>query len=87
MSRHTPGPWFHVARGAIRSESKDIACVWFGEFDGNKAEDLANARLIAAAPQQNDALLAVLYAPGFDALDEATKNAVRAAIAKAKGEA
>ena len=45
--------------------------------------DEADAYLIAAAPQQHDALLAVQYAPGFDSLDDATKNAVRAAIAKA----
>lgn len=55
-------------------------------FGATQAEAEANASLIAAAPQQHDALLAVSLAPGFDALDDATKNAVRAALAAATGE-
>ncbi len=56
-----------------------------GETIIGLAESLANARLMTAAPQMHDALQAVAIAPGFAALDEATKNAVMAAISAANG--
>lgn len=89
MSKHTPGPWMVASDRASPPEViapglHDI-CVMSGASSNSGV--MADARLIAAAPQQHDALLAVLHAPGFDALDDATKNAVRAAIAKGTGSA
>ena len=87
MSRHTPGPW-----GLRRSETGPWAV-----FDANgnwaavttkkqwPAEDLANARLIAAAPDLLEALIA-LTSPICSEVEDAEAHALaRAAIAKATG--
>ena len=92
MSRHTPGPWsvgntdpllFGVKRG---NGTEPIGFVYGPSFPersalGSKA--LANARLIAAAPELLDVLAKCLRFGGLfpDLADEA-----RAAIAKANGE-
>jgi len=81
-AKHTPGPWSTYfnkeADITIRKMFPDgTECCAIARC----STSFADARLIAAAPQQHDALLAVLHAPGFSGLDEATKNAVRAAIA------
>lgn len=98
---HTPGPWkiqHALANNAIRASSKDgrpgllIARCPQGEgFGDEPREMLANARLIAAAPEtarQRDELLAALkeadralsfhFAPDFG-----PRIGIRAAIAKA----
>lgn len=99
VAKHTPGPWKAVLQFGnwyVRQDPVNWSgggyqhvCNLPAERKGNHYGDMfaANARLIAAAPQQHDALLAVLHAPSFNGLDEATKNAVRAAIAKATGSA
>jgi len=90
MSKHTPGPWACVS-GARKGEftvylpTDGMLICSRNEYDDKHAEMLANARLIAAAP---DLLKATMWArddlkaAGFDAtvilLDEA--------IAKAKGD-
>ena len=99
-TQHTPGPWkvrkhwadpvcFEVypTRGKKPAAGQWSAIAEVGNNLAKGESARANARLIAAAPQQHDALLSVLHAPGFDALDDATKNAVRAAIAAAAGSA
>ena len=94
-TKHTPGPWqvlpeecekpYIRVRGSVLGGRYKIANVVTPIYEGvhlREAEETRrNARLIAAAPQQHDALLAVSYAPGFHLLDEATKNAVLAALA------
>lgn len=82
-TKHTPGPWFTNDAGYLIVGGENFLVARVTSYDDEETD--ANARLIAAAPQQHDALLAVLYAPGFESLDDATKNAVRAAIAKATG--
>ena len=105
MSEHTKGPW-EVARTdagiIVRTESAKKTrfgasrYAAIGGFDRSNpeqlAEALANARLIAAAPELLEALeeLSLLmddvrngeYTP-----DHLTTQPARAAIAKAKGEA
>lgn len=90
--KHTPGPW-HIANGCqIRSAKDQIAKAWMTR----NGEGLANARLIAAAPELLEALeLLAELADGFSVsgvyFTEQIENlvAVRrafAAIAKSKGE-
>ena len=88
MSAHTKGPW-----GCKRSETGPWAI--FGA-DGSwiattckkqwKDEDIANARLIAAAPELLDALVAIVNAweHGAEFGSNEIGNA-RKAIAKAEG--
>lgn len=83
-AKHTPGPW-HAANGCqIRSAKDQIAKAWMMR----NGEGLANARLIAAAPELLEALAEIVSAAdgaGWDQLDPSFSKA-RAAIAKAKGE-
>lgn len=90
-AKHTPGPW-------TQGWSKNgIRCVW---LDGKTEPEIgmgdnddwivcgteANARLIAAAPEQHGALQAtqlLLERLGLESSDEYQRNA--AAIAKATG--
>lgn len=94
MSTHTPAPWtvdnraIYGTRGLIKPF---IASV---EDDHNDSETGANARLIAAAPDLLEALIA-LHAchRGFSgsenwtALDDEAREFAEAAIAKATGDA
>jgi len=85
---HTPGPWraFKTvfdqhAVEAFNSDEKETECLC--RVDGWGSEiDIANARLIAAAPELLEALKAVVAISDrkHDAWD-----AAEAAIAKAKG--
>ncbi len=92
MSKHTPGPWSlpFITERPIQQEvfgpDERIARV---ELPGNSRHDeqVANARLIAAAPELLDALEKLLHET-----DEGTQLCARefaeqakAAIAKAKG--
>lgn len=59
MSKHTPGPWiFSPEVPTIRSqkESEFVACI----LGSGTAEDDANGRLIAAAPEMLEALKAIV---------------------------
>ena len=97
MSKHTPGPWATDQKEhdephqniRVQAGKRGICLVWMDDApvrDYN-AEQRANARLIAAAPDLLEALKAMLTnweedsAYGSDAADKA-----RAAIAKAGGE-
>lgn len=88
-AQHTPGPW-RLANGVqIRSDKDQIAKVWMMR----NGEGVANARLIAAAPE----LLATLeetLEEGLGWCDDSTGcdgstlgwvQRARAAIAKARG--
>lgn len=86
-AKHTPGPWTALNRG-YKSHVTDGDMNWSAEIIG--PGHAANARLIAAAPELLEAGEAAL--PWISGL--ANKNpsvapfatALRAAIAKAKGE-
>ena len=88
---HTPGPWVidseslrdgpkSVGPQTSRFGMEEIASI---RTNGDNQTTLANARLIAAAPDLLAALIDVLDADGdLDAMDF---NRYRAAIAKAEG--
>lgn len=96
MSKHTHGPWlfgqdgFSLGNGVVYSRHpngnpKDICTV-----SGWAGEKIANARLIAAAPDLLDALelcltqLDLEYMPSDESMDAI--SGARLAIAKARGE-
>ena len=88
MADRTPGPW-EVApnrRWAVRSiqDQKTIASA--AVAGRSMEEELANARFIAAAPDMEKALEAVLSKSTID-MDDAMIDMVTAALAKARGEA
>jgi hypothetical protein len=95
--KHTPGPWHwrlsdnatpHIEHGDCLPDEigmlKNRVCVMPSEIM-HDYNSLANARLIAAAPEMLEALKMVLDDP--DALDGRPRTAkiVYAAIAKAEG--
>lgn len=99
-AKFTPGPWRHVGFGALYlikgDEAPDIAVVQPRTAVAGRA--LANARLIAAAPDLYEALKAFAAEPlsnepghsrtrlfSFEDLDEKIRRA-RAALAKVDGE-
>lgn len=80
MSKHTPGPWTVAPLGTIEfkggfiGEAYDMNPGYYGE----KSEDLpvmANARLMAAAPEMLELLQALT---GFDSIRKA--HAMRATL-------
>lgn len=104
MSKHTPGPWIarepsdgdewffgHRLRNGIYgkqivvSDSRDNEiCVYSGNTDG----EIANARLIAAAPDLLEACIEILAEMQVWETDQGTHPAAtkaRAAIVKATG--
>ncbi len=97
MSNHTPGPWMFECEDVgtygshfwLESEAgEEIICQSENAHQGvlAKGEDfVANARLIAAAPELLEALEGLLNALPSATSHPAIKKA-RAALAKAKGE-
>lgn len=88
---HTPGPWTapegpFVGGHYVGTEDADIAerADWPLEFT---AEQEANARLIAAAPELYEALERLLVEHDGNYRTSTAVDAARAAIAKARGEA
>lgn len=90
MTKHTPGPW-HVVEGKLTKSSLEVhansraICELWRSWDSET--ELANARLIAAAPEMLEALQ--MIANELPCLDNlmSDKEIARAAIAKATGEA
>lgn len=96
---HTPGPWVIGPADWLISQRHgmgyrnfpvhapagyDVAMVYSDEDD---AEQEANVRLIAAAPDLLDAVEELLiYLADWDDPDNETCQRARAAVAKAKGE-
>ena len=89
MSEHTPGPWY-------TSRHEDYTEVWkdYGDertriatADDGWIEAAANARLIAAAPDLQSALIDLLayVEEGYGDTDSEEGRKARAAIAKAMG--
>lgn len=77
-SKHTPGPWSRMGR-SIGVGAGEIATAW--DFDGRQ---IANARLIAAAPEMLAALKAIVDCAGPGAGPEI--GLALDAIQKAKGD-
>ena len=89
--QHTPGPWSHTSRCDIIGNGATIAVVRAAASSITIAEDSANARLIAAAPEllaELEELCEVLNSGIICRIepDSAKAAKIRAAIAKAKGE-
>lgn len=94
MSKHTPGPWRVIedrVPGALEiyAEEKAIAELW---RRSSTQEEMANARLIAAAPKLLKALEKMLrcfsdYDGTHGDLENSATDEARAAIAKARGQA
>lgn len=83
MSKHTPGPW--------RAAGTDIVKDYRGEFfkiiskpcgDYDVDEEMANALLIAAAPEMLSALIRLK----LESKDAATVSFIQSVIAKATGQ-
>ncbi len=105
-TKHTPGPWAYMEGDAARFESSRISraddreftialvnCEWLNK--SQREQDIANARLIAAAPDLLEALKHHQWAgyggytcPACDQTkrdDHRPNCEIAAAIAKAKG--
>jgi hypothetical protein len=93
MTKHTPGPWEidHVTRAAdictVYCTSHQNSFVYvrgaIGYFSGCRDENMANAYLIAAAPDLLGALIEIQNHAGSDSVEMWTR--VNAAIKKATG--
>lgn len=87
--KHTPGPWQTPGDGRIFGPGEDgenIAdATWWPSDDGRDSESLANANLIAAAPDLLAACEALLAAS--EGRTSHAMDMVREAVAKATGEA
>ena len=97
-TKHTPGPW-HVSKGRsvvwVKAGHQDVAGAYMGSYPARCGEqDLANARLIAAAPELLDFAQQIFAAKDTGLLtldtpaDETLANVLsrgRAAILKATG--
>lgn len=89
---HTPGPWLIKKRHdepeysnsilSVEADGKDFVDSVATLYGCEDPEKLANARLIAAAPELLEALLAI-----YDRHNAETMAQARAAIAKATGAA
>ncbi len=94
-SKHTPGPWKTDGDEIIlSSDGRNLADVWTEFAAIPRDEAVANARLIAAAPELLEALpaLIVIALDSLDGMDAETREEcerdiakARAAIAKATG--
>ncbi len=100
QTKHTPGPWrsfndagpnmqsYSQSSGVARADGQkvELICGCFNDIDGGKERASANAKVMAAAPELLEALIALTEfakANGYDSnLLPEMKNA-RAAIAKA----
>jgi len=80
MSKYTRGPWHYIGGTQIRSKSDMIAKVWMMRG----GEGIANAQLMAAAPELLEALQWVMTAHGEQL--ESAFEAAQSAIDKATGE-
>ena len=85
MKEHTPGPW--VAAGTdIDAAAKTVAIATCGP--GRTGEAVANARLIAAAPDMKEALEGVMRMTFEDLSAEESGEIIEAAVralVKARG--
>ena len=94
-ARHTPGPWFAVGyQVEIESDTVADICTTNANLFGqgglhDDARAMANARLIAAAPDMLEMLEVArdsLEVSNYEGEEDEVLAAIRAAIADAKGE-
>lgn len=94
-ARHTPGPWFAVGyQVEIQSDTVADICTTNAHLFGqgglhDDARAMANARLIAAAPDLLRLLEVArdcLEVSNYEGEDDEVLAAIRAALANAKGE-
>ena len=86
MSKYTPGPWALIEEPisvTVVGHNKEVI---FHESDKRLPGVLADARLIAAAPDLLEALELMVTTHDEGGWPTATITIARAAIAKAKGE-
>lgn len=89
---HTPGPWYTMGAGIYigSPETDDIAHIATAHCYGVPGDPVANARLIAAAPELLAALKVMTLTPGIlahlEAHDPMALKQARAAIARATGQ-
>lgn len=86
----TPGPWFGDNSRAIGPKSTEddqsygmIIPVGWVEFDPEVEVQIANQRMMAAAPELLEALQIICF---FEDISSAQREIAEAAIAKALGE-
>ena len=95
MAKHTPGPW--IAGCDFELDDKNIdAEIWekatgyqivdYSHSDFNPETTLANARLIAVAPDMKKALEDLLHFHAHSQTHDPYFLAAKAALAKASGE-
>jgi hypothetical protein len=87
---YTPGPWHEHSHRQIGPAEGIVAEVWsaIGWGDAAIQQADANVRLIAAAPELHQALLAALVVVAGcngDGLFDDQERAIRAALAKVEG--
>ena len=89
-AKHTPGPWaWHVDRptDVISSEPCECSVATIDIGCGNRAEQQANARLIAAAPELLEAGVRLTEeAKAGKGVSAEALNQMLDAIAKARGQ-
>lgn len=88
MKKHTPGPWKLSENRdyAIESVHGDFLIGHYEVTEDNESQDLANARLIAAAPDLLAALDEIFHDYEIRGMPEELNNRALAAIKKAKGD-
>ena len=85
---HTPGPWRAEGwESTIVNDADGNTLCLMPSSDGTLASAKANARLIAAAPDMLDALRRADHLASIAAPNGAAHRIIRAAIAKATGDA
>lgn len=96
-TKHTPGPWIQVGHWVEHPNEKipdictcDLQAIGHGHLKRTEAETIANARLIAAAPDMLEALQAIYNERprGYQYVSEYSltiEDIARKAIAKATG--
>lgn len=88
MSKHTPGPWKCEEHVIVDEDGQQVASV-LPFYDEKEAESLADARLIAAAPELLAACKTladyVANLEGGNGRDYGIVKVARAAIARAEG--
>jgi len=89
-TKHTPGPWklFKKAGSCdLRVDGYGVICDFMvdGPNEEMDVEAIANAHLIAAAPELLEALHAFMIDPNVSKCLSVNLDFVRAAIAKAEG--
>lgn len=85
MSEHTKGPWtVHPIKSWVTDPTGEAVCgMLWPTYSRTEEETLANARLIAAAPEMLEALKNIEN--DDERIPSSAWNLVRSAIAKATG--